>query len=109
MRRRDFIIVIGGAAAWPLGARAQQAERIRRVGVLMAVAESDADVRSGVDAFQQRLQELGWKDGRNIRIDYRLVYADAGRIKALSRELVGLQSDELVLHSTRSSNCLLIA
>src|SRR5262249_30771778 len=71
MRRRAFITLLGGAAAWPLTARAQQSQRIRRVGVLMAVAESDADVRSGVAIFQQSLQELGWTDGRNLRIDYR--------------------------------------
>ena len=59
MRRRDFITLIGGAAAWPLAARAQQPERVRRIGVLMAVAESDADVRSGVALFQQSVQELG--------------------------------------------------
>src|SRR6266480_4500297 len=99
----------GAAAAWPLGARAQQAERIRRVGVLMAVAESDANVRSGVAAFQQSLQELGWKDGRNIRIDYRWGDADAGRIQALAKELVGLQPDVLVAHSTPSAKGLLQA
>ncbi|HYP11080.1 MAG TPA: ABC transporter substrate-binding protein, partial [Xanthobacteraceae bacterium] len=68
MKRREFITLLGGAAAWPLTARAQQSQRIRRVGVLMAVAESDADVRSGVAIFQQSLQELGWTDGRNLRI-----------------------------------------
>src|SRR5947209_12738991 len=102
-KRREFITLLGGVAAWPLAARAQQAERIRRVGVLMAVAESDADVRSGVAAFQQSLQELGWKDGRNIRIDYRWGDADAGRIQALATELVGLQPDVLVAHSTPSA------
>src|SRR6266446_386540 len=109
-RRREFITLLGGGAvAWPLAARAQQSERIRRVGVLMAVAESDADVRSGVAAFQQSLQELGWKDGRNIRIDYRWGDADAGRIQALAKELVGLQPDVLVAHSTPSAKGLLQA
>jgi putative tryptophan/tyrosine transport system substrate-binding protein len=110
MKRREFITPVGGAAAaWPLAARAQQAERIRRVGVLMAVAESDADVRSGVALFQQCLQELGWKDSRNIRIDYRWGDADAGRIQALAKELVGLQPDVLVAHSTPSARGLLQA
>jgi hypothetical protein len=77
MKRREFITLLGGAAAWPLTARAEQSQRIRRVGVLMAVAESDADVRSGVAIFQQSLQELGWTDGRNLRIDYRWGDADA--------------------------------
>ena len=106
MRRRKFITLLGGAAAaWPLAARAQQSQRIRRVGVLMAVAESDADVRSGVAIFQQSLQELGWTDGRNLRIDYRWGDADAVRIQALAKELV----DVLVAHSTPSAKGLLQA
>ncbi len=110
MRRRKFITLLGGAAAaWPLAARAQQSQRIRRVGVLMAVAESDADVRSGVAIFQQSLQELGWTDGRNLRIDYRWGDADAVRIQALAKELVGLQPDVLVAHSTPSAKGLLQA
>jgi putative tryptophan/tyrosine transport system substrate-binding protein len=110
VKRREFITLLGGAAAaWPLAARGQQAERVRRVGVLMAVAESDADVRSGVALFQQRLQELGWNDGRNIRIDYRWGDADADRIQALAKELVGLQPDVLVAHSTPSAKGLLQA
>src|SRR6266480_296522 len=99
----------GAAAAWPLAARAQQSQRIRRVGVLMAVAESDADVRSGVAIFQQSLQELGWTDGRNLRIDYRWGDADAVRIQAFAKELVGLQPDVLVAHSTPSAKGLLQA
>jgi putative tryptophan/tyrosine transport system substrate-binding protein len=110
MKRREFIMLLGGAAAaWPLAAHAQQPERVRRIGVLMAVAESDADVRSGVALFQQSLQELGWKDGRNIRIDYRWGDADADRIQALAKELVGLQPDVLVAHSTPSAKGLLQA
>ena len=108
VKRREFITLVGGAATvWPLAARAQQGERVRRIGVLMAVAESDADVRSGVALFQQSLQELGWKDGRNIRIDYRWGDADADRIQALAKELVGLQPDVLVAHSTPSAKGLL--
>ena len=108
MRRREFLGLVGGAAAaWPLGARAQQPDRMRRLGVLMAVAESDADVRKGIDIFQQRLQELGWKDGHNIRIDYRWGDADAERIQALAKELVDLQPDVLVGHSTPSAKGLL--
>ena len=68
MRRRQVIKLLGGAAAaWPLPARAQQAERMRRLGVLMAVAESDADARKGISILQDRLQKLGWKDGNNMR------------------------------------------
>jgi putative ABC transport system substrate-binding protein len=111
MKRREFITLLGGmAAAWPLAARAQQqSQRIRRVGVLMAVAESDADVRSGVAIFQQSLQELGWRDGRNIRIDYRWGDANPDRIQALAKELAGLQPDVLVAHSTPSAKGLLQA
>ena len=66
MRRRDFIKVVAGSAiTWPLAAQAQQAERMRRLGVLMAVAESDADARKGISILQERLQKLGWKDGNN--------------------------------------------
>jgi putative ABC transport system substrate-binding protein len=108
MRRREFIALLGSAAAWPVAARAQS-ERMRRIGVLMAVAESDADVRSGVVLFQHRLQELGWKDGGNIRIDYRWGDADADRIQALAKELVGLRPDVLVAHSTPSAKSLLQA
>ncbi len=108
MRRREFIALVGGAAAvWPVTARAQQAERVRRLGVLMAVAESDADARNGVSILQERLQKLGWKDGNNIRIDYRWGNADEARIGALAKELVELQPDALVGHSTPSAKGLL--
>jgi putative tryptophan/tyrosine transport system substrate-binding protein len=104
VRRRDFIkIIAGSVAAWPLAARAQQPERMRRIGVLMAVAESDADVRKRIAIFQQRLEELGWRDGQNIRIDYRWGDADPRRIQALAKELVDLHPDSLVGHSTPSA------
>ena len=108
MRRREFIALVGGAAAaWPVTARAQQAERVRRLGVLMAVAESDADARNGVSILQERLQKLGWKDGNNIRIDYRWGNGDPDRIQDLARELVDLHPDVLVGHSTPSAKGLL--
>jgi putative ABC transport system substrate-binding protein len=104
MRRREFIGILSGAvAAWPIALRAQQAERMRRIGVLLAVAESDVDVRKGIGIFQRTLQELGWKDGHNIRIDYRWGNADPERIQALAKELVNLQPDVLVGHSTPSA------
>ena len=108
MRRREFIALVGGAAAvWPVTARAQQAERVRRLGVLMAVAESDADARNGVSILQERLQKLGWKDGNNIRIDYRWGNGDPDRIQDLAKELVDLHPDVLVSHSTPSAKGLL--
>ena len=71
MRRREFITLIGGAAAWPLAAHAQQPERMRRIGVLMNFAATDRDNQSAVKAFRQRLDELGWSEGRNLRVDDR--------------------------------------
>ena len=71
MKRRDFITLIGGAAAWPLAARAQQRERMRRIGVLMNLAADDAEGQARLAAFLQGLQEVGWAVGRNVRIDLR--------------------------------------
>jgi putative tryptophan/tyrosine transport system substrate-binding protein len=79
MKRRTFITLLGGAAAaWPLAARAQQPERMRRVGVLMNLAEGDPEGEARSAAFLQALQQLGWSDGRNVRIDYRWAAGDAG-------------------------------
>jgi len=73
LRRREFVTLLGGAAcAWPLAARAQQGERMRRIGVLLSGAEDNPDVQVWLAAFLQRLLELGWSEGRNLRIDYRL-------------------------------------
>jgi putative tryptophan/tyrosine transport system substrate-binding protein len=107
MRRRDFVGLIGGAAVWPITARAQQPNRLRRLGVLMAVVESDADVQKGIAIFRQRLQELGWKDGHNIRIDYRWGGGNAELIQTFAKELVDLQPDVLIGHSTPSAKALL--
>jgi putative tryptophan/tyrosine transport system substrate-binding protein len=72
MRRREFITLIGGAAvAWPLTARAEQPERVRRIGVLSSFAEADVEAQAWDAAFRKRLDELGWVDGRNIQFDYR--------------------------------------
>ena len=84
MRRRQFITLLGStAAAWPLAARAQQAERMRRIGALLALAADDAYGQAQVAAFQQALQQLGWNDGRNVRIDIRWDESDPDR--ALTR------------------------
>jgi len=100
--RREFIAVLGGATAWPLSARAQQPERMRRIGVLMTPAENDPDARSGVEVFRQGLHELGWSEGRNLQIDYRWGGGDVGRIKVFAKELVDLSPDVIVGHSTPS-------
>jgi len=108
MRRREFIsFPVAAAVGWPLAAFAQQAERVRRLGVLMAVAESDADARKGIAILRRTLQDLGWNDGGNIRIDYRWGNGDPERIQALAKELVDLRPDVLVGHSTPSARGLL--
>jgi ABC transporter substrate binding protein len=99
MRRRQFITLLGGAAAWPLVARAQQPERMRRIGVLMYLAADDPDSPARVAAFAQGLQELGWIDGRNIRIDYRWGAGDTERYRAYAAELVALAPDVILVSS----------
>src|SRR5262249_32541372 len=97
-RRREFITLLGGAAAWPLAARAQQGERMRRIGVLMGVAD-DAAGRAPVQGVQQGLQELGWIEGRNVDIDYRWTGGDPTRIRPYAAELVKLSPDVIVAHT----------
>jgi putative tryptophan/tyrosine transport system substrate-binding protein len=99
MRRRQFITVIGGAAAWPLAARAQQPERMRRVGVLMGYVETDLAAQAQVAAFRQELQKLGWDEGRNIHIDVRFPAANADRVRATLMELTSLTPDVLVTNT----------
>jgi putative ABC transport system substrate-binding protein len=100
MRRRDFIALAGGAAAWPLGARAQQPDPMRRVSLLLGIAENDPEARLRVKAFQQGLRDLGWLDGRNVRIDYRFAASDPDRIKQYVAELVRLAPDVIVGNSS---------
>jgi putative tryptophan/tyrosine transport system substrate-binding protein len=94
--RREFISLIGGAAAWPLVARAQQGERMRRIGVLMGYAESDAAAQAQVAAMRQELRKLGWDEGRNIHIDVRFPAADVAKARAVVMELMSLTPDVLV-------------
>jgi putative ABC transport system substrate-binding protein len=97
MKRREFIALLGGAAAaWPLAARAQQPQRIRRVGVLMNRVADDPQSRLHVAAFQQRLQELGWTNDANVRIEYRWGAGDASQYRKYAGELVALASDAIV-------------
>jgi putative ABC transport system substrate-binding protein len=100
IRRRDFITLLGGAAAWPLAAWAQQGDRVRRIGVLAAFDENDPVAKPGISAFTQALAGLGWTDGRNVRIDLRSYGGDANRIRAFAQELVGLQPDIIVTGTT---------
>src|SRR5215813_7041 len=94
MRRREFITLLGGAAAaWPLAARAQQGERMRRVGVLMNLTADDPETSARVTAFAQGLQQLGWTAGHNVRIDYRWGAVDADRSRRYAAELVALAPD----------------
>src|SRR5262249_28051696 len=100
MKRREFITLLGGAAAaWPLAARAQQPERMRRIGLLMGVAD-DREGQARVAALKQGLQELGWTDGGNIQIETRFAGADADRIRAHAAELVALAPDIIVGQTT---------
>jgi putative ABC transport system substrate-binding protein len=100
MKRREFITLLGGAAAWPLAARAQQGDRVRRIGVLMGDAENDPVAKTTVSALTQALAGLGWTDGHNVRIDLRWGGGDTIRIRALAQELVGLQPDIIVTNAT---------
>jgi putative tryptophan/tyrosine transport system substrate-binding protein len=99
MRRRGFIEGIAAFAAWPLAARAQQPERKRRVGVVMAYAESDLNGKLQVAALREQLQKLGWVEGNNITIDFRFAADDPERIRALAKELLALGPDVMVANS----------
>jgi ABC transporter substrate binding protein len=97
MRRRQFITLLGGAAvAWPLAARAQQPERMRRIGVLLAAAADDAEFQARIGAFLQGLQQLGWTDGRNVRIDTRWATTNADDIRRHAAELAALAPDVIL-------------
>ena len=93
MRRREFIAGLGGAAAWPVVARAQQPERMRRIGVLMNLAADDPEALQRLTAFKQKLHELGWTDGRNLQIDYRWAAGEAERFRMYAAELIALAPD----------------
>jgi putative tryptophan/tyrosine transport system substrate-binding protein len=100
MKRREFIAGLGGAAAWPMAARAQRGERIRRVGVLMPFDENDPFAKIQLSTFTQALTDLGWTEGRNVRMDFRWAGSDINRIRAFAQELVGLQPNMIVASST---------
>jgi ABC-type uncharacterized transport system substrate-binding protein len=110
MRRRTFIAALGGAAvAWPMVARAQQPERMRRIGVLMPGTADDAEYQARMAAFLQRLQQLGWTDGRNVEIDTRWAAGDANLIRKYVAELVALAPDIILAPGTTTVGPLLQA
>jgi putative ABC transport system substrate-binding protein len=104
--RREFITLLGAAAAWPLAARAQQGERMRRIGVLMNLAAGDPEGEVRTAAFLQALQQLGWSDGRNVRIDYRWAAGDAGHFQRYAEELLALAPDVILASATPSVQAL---
>jgi putative ABC transport system substrate-binding protein len=106
VKRRTFIAGLGSAAAWPVVARAQQGDRVRRIGVLTAADENDPEWKSRISAFTQVLADLGWTDGRNVRLDLRWSGNDTNRIRALAQELVGLQPDIIAANSTPATVAL---
>jgi putative ABC transport system substrate-binding protein len=106
LRRREFIAGLGGAAVWPLAARAQQGERMRRIGVLMPYDENNPEPKGRLSAFAQALAGLGWTDGRNVRMDLRWAGGDINRIRALAQELVGLQPEIILAASTPATAAL---
>jgi putative tryptophan/tyrosine transport system substrate-binding protein len=107
MRRREFITVLGGVAAtWPFAARAQQTDRIRRIGMLMNLAPHDPEASARVTALAQALQQLGWIDGRNVRIDYRWDAADAERSRKSAAELIALAPDVILTSATPATQAL---
>ena len=100
MKRREFIARLAGAAASPIVGRAQHRDRAQRIGVLMSRDENDPEAKARISAFTQALADLGWTDGRNARMDLRWAGGDTNRIPALAQELVGLQPDVTLTHST---------
>jgi putative ABC transport system substrate-binding protein len=107
VRRREFITLLGGVAAWPLAARAQQPQRMRRIGVLGPSSADDADYQARHGAFLQELQRLGWTIGHNLQFDYRYGAGDVARIRAMAAELVALAPDVIVASGTSTIGPLL--
>jgi putative tryptophan/tyrosine transport system substrate-binding protein len=106
MRRRAFISLLGAAAAWPLPARAQQRERVRRIGVLMSYVESDSEAQRQGRAFSQTLKDLGWTDGSNVTLDYRWPGSAPARLRTHAAELVHLKPDVLLAGATPAATAL---
>src|ERR1700730_3178824 len=106
MRRREFISLLVGMAEWPLAARAQQPERMRRIGVLMSVEENDPEGKTQLSQFTQGLAESGWTDGRNLRMEVRWGGGDVNRTRTFAKELVALQPDVILARGTPGTAAL---
>src|ERR1700752_3955489 len=107
MKRREFISFVGSAAvAWPLAARAQEPGRGRRVGVLFAFFNNDPESQVRIAAFQQELENLGWREGQNIQVEYRWASGDAERFRAFAAELVAARPEVLVALASPSAEAL---
>ena len=100
MRRREFLGVLGSAAAMPLAARAQQSERVRRIGVLISQAADDSEMEASLTGFRQGLERLGWLEGSNVRIDTRFAHGNLDQTQVHAKELIALQPDVILAHST---------
>jgi ABC-type uncharacterized transport system substrate-binding protein len=106
IERRKFLATLGGAAAWPLAARAQQTGRLRRIAILVGATENDPEAPSSLEAFRQTLNQLGWKEGVSVRIDTRWGYGDPDRMGAYAKELIGIGPDVAVADSTPATLAL---
>ena len=106
MKRRQFIAGLGGTLAWPAVGRAQQGERVRRVGVLMGPDQNDPEAKTFLSAFVQGLLELGWIDGRNLRMDVRWAAGNVTRMSILAKELADLQPDVILANNTPGTAAL---
>ena len=106
MRRREFITLLGGAATWPLAARAQQPDQVPAIGMLMGYAEDDPETQARLAGFREGLGELGWIEGRNVRIDYRFAPWGPGQAQAFAKELIALRPNVLVGDSAPASVAL---
>jgi putative ABC transport system substrate-binding protein len=106
MKRRDFLTLLGGAAAWPLGARAQQGDRVRRIGVLLGFDENGPRGKAALSALTQGLAELGWTDGRNLRMEVRWTALNVDRARMFAKELVGLRLEMILTSGTPTTAAL---
>jgi putative ABC transport system substrate-binding protein len=107
IRRRELLAALGGAAAWPVVARAQQPERMRRIGVLIPFSATDAETQVLIAAFKQRFQELGWVDGRNVRFDYRYTDGNLERTRGAAGELVQFAPDAILAYANPAVSSLM--